>query len=633
MSTTIHRPTEAVEPPTAEPQATEGQAFAELYERYFPELYDFVVRTMGETERASEVVTAAFAQTLMGFRQRRTTAPVDAILFSTARDIALDKLRINSGTTDPAIQTFLQGRFVAVDAGRANGQAVAPDGDLAELVWQLLAAHAADEYSLLDLALRRGIPAESLALVIGRSAEDVSASIGGLIANVEEWITTALLIHRGRSECPELSATVERLGPDAPSADLRAAVKEHVGGCPACPAFRNRYPTAAETFAALAAVPAPDGLREAVWLDISSALETKPAKVSVPSAAGLLAVLDAPVRLWNAAPMKQKAIAAAIAGVGIAVFIAAVILMAPSSGIGIDDPEGFASSTHEIGEATADNVVGLTWEANPDATGYSIAWSPQAKALPDDVADLDGTATGTKSPELTPGEWYFHLRTQGPEGQWTSTVHLGPFVIVAAGDDGGEGVAGSATPTPTPAGSATPVPTARPTAQPTTAPEPEPTYVTEPEPEPEPTYVYVEPPEPTPIVVEGGPCPATIPLPEGASPTDTMGPVQTVRQYYLLLNEGRYAEAYSLLTDDLQIAFAPFSEWASGFSSTTIVNPLTATLVEQGVDYAVVYVEVVAVDVSASEGNTVYLFQGTWVLVTDGGPWEMASANVGATVC
>lgn len=637
MSTSIH-PQVDEQPPAPAAQPAEGPAFAELYERYFPELYDFVVRTMGETERASDVVTAAFAQTLMGFRQQRTSAPVDAILFSTARDIALDKLATSSGTTDPAIQTFLQERFVTIDAARAPSPDRVPDQDLAELVWQLLAAHAADEYSLLDLVVRRGISAESLAMVSGRSAEEVSAAVAGLISNVEEWITTALLIHRGSQECPDLSATLNQLGENAPSAELRSAVQQHVAGCGVCPAFRTRYPSAAETFASMAAVPAPEGLKEAVWLEMSSSLESKPAKkVSTERVAGFAAILDAPVLLWNGSSTKQKAIGGAIAALAIAIFIAVVIMMAPSSGIGIEDPGGFGSATHEIGTPTTSDVVTLTWDENAEATGYSVEWTQEEKSLPDDVADLEGTATGTKSPELAAGEWYFHLRTRGPEGQWTSTVHLGPFVIVGPAGGGSEGDGATGTPTATPQGSSAPEPTPTPTAQPTATPEPqptaEPTFIYVEPPAPEPTYIYVEPPAPTPVVVENGPCPDTIPLPEGANPTDAMGPVQTVRQYYLLLNENRYIEAYSLLTEDLQIAFAPFPEWADGFATTTIVNPLTTVLVEQGVDYAVVYVEVVAVDVSATEGNTVYLFQGTWVLTTDGGPWEMAGADVGVTVC
>jgi DNA-directed RNA polymerase specialized sigma24 family protein len=640
MSTTFQPRPETAETHEPAPRPVEGTPFAELYERYFPELYDFVVRTMGETERASDVVTTAFVQTLMGFRQQRTTAPVDAILFATARDIALDKLSTKSGTADPAIQAFLQERFTAIDAGRAAGAAGAPDQDLADLVWQLLAAHAADEYSLIDLVVRRGIPVESLAPATRYSVEELRAAVAGIQANVEDWITTALLIHRGSKECATLNAALDQVGPNAPSADLRAAVQQHVSGCATCPEFRRRYPTASETFAALAVVPAPEGLREAVWLDVSPAIEKK-AKASAASRKAkktdrrnMLDALDAPVRLWNAATAKQKIIAGSVVALGVALFIGASIMLAPGGGIGIEDPQGFTSTTHELGTATASDVVALTWEAQPEATAYSVEWSQEEKTLPDNVADLDGAATGTKSPVLAPGEWYFHLRTQGPEGQWTSTVHLGPFVILAPDDEDQDGGSGSETsPTPTPSASKTPTPTPVPAPEPTAAPEPGPDdggYVPEPEPEPEPEDPGPEPT--TPPVVEGA-CPDTIPLPEAAAPYDAMGPVQTVREYYLLINEGRYAEAYGLLSADLQALYAPFSTWADGYATTTIVSPLTAVLVEQGVDYAVVYVEVVAVDVDPSEGEVEYLYQGTWVLTTDGGPWVLAGADVAVTYC
>ena len=72
MGATIDQAAEA--PVDAEaPGASENSAFAELYERYFPEVYDFVVRTMGETERVREVVQQAFIDTLQEFRQRSRT--------------------------------------------------------------------------------------------------------------------------------------------------------------------------------------------------------------------------------------------------------------------------------------------------------------------------------------------------------------------------------------------------------------------------------------------------------------------------------------------------------------------------------------------------------------------------------
>jgi hypothetical protein len=52
------------------------------------------------------------------------------------------------------------------------------------------------------------------------------------------------------------------------------------------------------------------------------------------------------------------------------------------------------------------------------------------RSEPDTRVDLPGTAIGTTSPLLTPGRWYFHLRTEARGGDWTHTVHRGPYIIV-----------------------------------------------------------------------------------------------------------------------------------------------------------------------------------------------------------
>lgn len=61
-----------------------------------------------------------------------------------------------------------------------------------------------------------------------------------------------------------------------------------------------------------------------------------------------------------------------------------------------------------------------------------MQWSALAIGLPDAVADLPGDASSASSVRLTPGQWYFHMRTQGKDGRWTSTVNVGPYVIQAA---------------------------------------------------------------------------------------------------------------------------------------------------------------------------------------------------------
>lgn len=83
-------------------------------------------------------------------------------------------------------------------------------------------------------------------------------------------------------------------------------------------------------------------------------------------------------------------------------------------------------------DATAEvqgNRAVVTWSVQTDVTGYSIAWSQQPLEIPDTTVDLHGSAGSAESPPLDPGGWFFHLRTQGTDGSWTSTIHL-PFQIV-----------------------------------------------------------------------------------------------------------------------------------------------------------------------------------------------------------
>lgn len=92
------------------------------------------------------------------------------------------------------------------------------------------------------------------------------------------------------------------------------------------------------------------------------------------------------------------------------------------------------STSHTPGVASIDRTVDVAFEGAADnqsgVDGFSFAWDRQPAALPDAVKDAEETAGGTTSPSLGNGRWWFHLRTRDNAGNWTSTRHLGPFVIV-----------------------------------------------------------------------------------------------------------------------------------------------------------------------------------------------------------
>jgi PASTA domain len=92
-----------------------------------------------------------------------------------------------------------------------------------------------------------------------------------------------------------------------------------------------------------------------------------------------------------------------------------------------------SSSSHTVGVASPTKIVRVAWQGARDGPsgvdGFSFSWDTSATSVPDDIKDAEETVTGTASPSLAPGRYWFHLRTRDNAGNWTSTVHLGPFVI------------------------------------------------------------------------------------------------------------------------------------------------------------------------------------------------------------
>jgi hypothetical protein len=99
---------------------------------------------------------------------------------------------------------------------------------------------------------------------------------------------------------------------------------------------------------------------------------------------------------------------------------------------------------------------------------YSVEFTENEFTLPDEQGDLSGNATGTTSDPLDPGDWYFHIRTQGSDGTWSDAEHVGPYPIVEP----------EPSPSPEPTDEPTPEPTEEPTPEPTAPPTPTPVPAT-----------------------------------------------------------------------------------------------------------------------------------------------------------
>ncbi len=160
-------------------------------------------------------------------------------------------------------------------------------------------------------------------------------------------------------------------------------------------------------FAALTPVSVPPGIQDAVWARVAERPPDVPTGGRKPSRRALLLTAGAIV---------------ATAAVG-------VLLAFAFGGGGPHDPSDVRSTSHEPGASTSDATISVRWTPESEATGYSILWSPEP-ALPDESVDLAGDQ-GAARRVVSPGTWWFNLRTRDEHGDWTHTVHLGPYVIVA----------------------------------------------------------------------------------------------------------------------------------------------------------------------------------------------------------
>jgi bacillolysin len=94
-----------------------------------------------------------------------------------------------------------------------------------------------------------------------------------------------------------------------------------------------------------------------------------------------------------------------------------------------------SSPSHTIGRRSRNRAVAVSWGGAADTQsgidGFSYLWDTNPTAVPDMTKDSEENANGATSPPLADGTHYFHLRTRDNAGNWTATVHLGPFSIDA----------------------------------------------------------------------------------------------------------------------------------------------------------------------------------------------------------
>ena len=316
--------------------------------------------------------------------------------------------------------------YTIVDESRlADPSIAAHDQELVDLVWESAAALSPSEYTLLDLHLRQGLDADELSEALGVAKGAVYTRLTRLRDSLDEAVTSSVLMKQARRDCEELDTLLTRMNATELTRQVKKAITEHAKDCEICGEVKRRLITPAELFAGLTLVPIPAGLMEAIWHGISTELGFAGAGAVAAGHGTNGAAGHAAKSSRHATKVKA---ATALGTLGAVAIIGALLF--PRGG-SVKDPSDVHSTTHRPGVPAVVPIVHMAWTPRKGADAYSVNWTNGGPAEPDARGDLPGSAGAVSSPALGPGRWWFNLRTRD-HGDWTHTVHVGPFVIVGS---------------------------------------------------------------------------------------------------------------------------------------------------------------------------------------------------------
>jgi hypothetical protein len=227
---------------------------------------------------------------------------------------------------------------------------------------------------------------------------------------LEQSVVCLLLLRHGLSSCQELSGLAAGMGQDALTPESRKTIWNHLQDCRLCQETRSKLASPLILFAGLPLLSAPEGVKTTIWRRLEAKISGFPASKSQAGRENALRwlVLGIPV---------------VFAAFLIAAALAWMFLM------GGRDPSNVHSTSHQVGVASPQRLVAVEWTPRLFTSAYAVLWSTFPSDIPDTQQTLPGSTRHVSSNSLSDGAWYFHLRTQGWNGSWTNTVHLGPFLI------------------------------------------------------------------------------------------------------------------------------------------------------------------------------------------------------------
>ncbi|MGB2694412.1 MAG: sigma-70 family RNA polymerase sigma factor [Dehalococcoidia bacterium] len=368
-------------------------AFGELYNRYFRSIYDFLLRTVRDSEEAADLTQETFLRAMQNITSLRKPERFKSWLFAIAHDQAISRLERQQRIAPPTTSDDAEASdplLRQVDADRlANPEQALEAQALAALVWQAAEGLDRRQYALLDLHVRQGLESAEIAEVLGVSRGNASTMINRMKKAVEEAIGAFVLARRGSNHCGELQAIVAPTSIPPVTPALRKAIDRHVSRCEICDRTRKRLLSPIEILGAFAPLPIPLGLHGDIWNSLAGAWPEHGPDSSTNGGGGpptmtaerLMDGLPAPGwRRWQVWAIAAMLVLAVL----VPIIVASAIFI--GGGSGSEPPNALAGLTPQTTVATEEAMSTATDTplptSTPDTTATSTAtptWTPIAE--------------------------------------------------------------------------------------------------------------------------------------------------------------------------------------------------------------------------------------------------------------
>lgn len=260
-------------------QAGDGDAFTDLYDRWFDRVYDVSRRVLRDPELAAEVTQDVFLVTWRQLDTLRRPGSFGGWLLRASRNRSLNRLeRERRSVAMGDEETVMEIDHQAVSSGTSGDQPVV-EFEAAEqeaMVWAAAAALGDRDASILHLHLRHGLDGADLAEELDVTANAANQAMFRLRTRLGGAIRAWVLWRHGHPVCEQLDEVLTTAGISQFGAPAVRAIDAHAEDCDRCSRHRAVLVAPEALFAAVPIIAAPVGLKARV----AGALEAEGVPIS-----------------------------------------------------------------------------------------------------------------------------------------------------------------------------------------------------------------------------------------------------------------------------------------------------------------------------------------------------------------